>query len=106
MSRRSISRLECYLEENGEGIWENSWVRFPPDRLGPLASLILDEDLRADKSDPASAYRTDAGRCRSSHNGCESVHVPISYLVKLALADALDCPEEVPTAIRATGLRV
>jgi hypothetical protein len=106
MPRRSISRLERYLEGNDEGIWENSWVRFPSNRLGPLASLILDEDLRADKSDPASTYRTDAGRFRSIHNGCESVRVPISYLVKLALADALDCPEEVPTAIRATGLRV
>jgi hypothetical protein len=104
-SRRSISRLENYLNQNESGVWENSWVRFPKVCLGPYASLVFNQDLRADKADPCSAYRSDVSRFRLVQHGCELVRVPISYVVKLALAHVLDHPQTVPSVIHCAGLR-
>jgi hypothetical protein len=58
-SRRTMSRLQRFLEENVHGIWENSWVRFPLDRLKPLARATLAGDLRAEKRVPWSVARED-----------------------------------------------
>jgi hypothetical protein len=104
MPRRSISRLERYLEDS-DGIWENSWVRFPLGCLGAHASSVFDHDLRADKSTQSTSYRQDVSRFRIVENGRELVRVPISYVVKLALAHALS-PRSLPAAIRDTGVRV
>src|SRR5437867_705084 len=38
-SPRSISRLERYLDENRDGIWENSWVRVPLASLSAYAAF-------------------------------------------------------------------
>jgi hypothetical protein len=103
MPRRSLSRLERYLEDS-DGIWENSWVRFPLACLGAHASSVFDHDLRADKSQSTS-YRQDVSRFRIVENGREVVRVPISYVVKLALAHALSS-RSLPAAIRDTGVRV
>ena len=83
MPRRSLSRLERYLEDSGS-VWENSWVRFPLACLGAHASSVLYHDLRADKSTQSTSYRQDVSRFRIVENGRELVRVPISYVVKLA----------------------
>ena len=36
-SRKVMTDLEQYLNMNTEGVWENSWVRFPRDKMGDLA---------------------------------------------------------------------
>ena len=105
-SRRAVSRLEDYLDNNATNVWENSWVRFPRHVLSSYAKAVLDQDLRADKGDPSSGYRSDAERFLPVENGVEFVRVPVSYLVKLALADALFARGRPPRAVRAAAVRL
>jgi hypothetical protein len=83
----AVSDIERYLSENTSGVWENSWVRFPRNQLNAFADRVLSEDLRADKRNPKSAMRSDAHNFIFFHGGEEWVRVPVSYLIKLALAD-------------------
>ncbi len=105
-SRKAVSRLEDYLDNNPTEVWENSWVRFPRHALSSYAKAVLDQDLRADKGDPSSGYRSDAHKFLPSESGVEFVRVPVSYLVKLALADALFAGGRPPRAVRAAAVRL
>ncbi|MEM8883414.1 MAG: hypothetical protein AAGD14_05065 [Planctomycetota bacterium] len=80
--RRLMMRLEEFLDHNRDRLWENSWVRIPTAHLNAPARALLDEDLRHDRSDPQSAPRADAAKFRCG----DTVRVPVSYLLKLALA--------------------
>jgi hypothetical protein len=97
--------LESFLQHNPDGIWENSWVRFPEDRLSAFARRVFEEDLRSDKKQPGSPLRPDAARFRCECNGCRHVRIPISYLMKLALAEAVSAPRTDPL-IRAEARRM
>lgn len=88
-SPRSLRNLERYLGDNVEQVWENSWVRFPLSSLHPNAREILAGDLKADKQDPGRGERSDAARFFVEEGGEKLLHIPISYLLKLALADIL-----------------
>ncbi|MDO3376630.1 hypothetical protein [Geoalkalibacter halelectricus] len=103
-SPRLVSRLERFLADNAEGVWENSWVRFPHRSLSTLAADVLAEDLRADKASPQTGLRADAARFFLEHRGEPWVRVPVSYLLKLALADALDNLPAGASSLRAIGL--
>lgn len=105
--RRMVTDLERFLAENPSGIWENSWVRFPRNRLSPFAREVLEQDLLADKQDPARGQRSDAGRfvCQDT-SGCEMLRVPISYLIKLALADLIGSQPRLPQTVRQTAIRL
>jgi len=100
--RSSLTALERFLEANEEGVWENSWVRLPVETLSPFARSILDIDLRSDKGCADSPRRSDACRFHIRENGRETLRIPISYLLKLSLADTIGdaCPH--PT-IQAAG---
>jgi hypothetical protein len=87
--RQAKCELEHYLETNEESVWENSWVRFPRRRLSSYARNILDRDLRSDKSDINSPYRKDIDRFIYMAGGEEHIRIPISYLLKLSLADCI-----------------
>ncbi|MBI1355473.1 MAG: hypothetical protein GC160_14095 [Acidobacteria bacterium] len=104
--RGIVSALEDWLETNRERVWDNSFVRFPRRTLSAYANSVFENDLRADKSDPGSPRRADAGRFTVFERGEELVRIPISYLLKLALADALGVAEHPPDAIRAPGVRL
>jgi len=54
---RTMTDLERYLDENADGVWENSWVRFPMALLGYFARRIFQDDLLADKADPDQGNR-------------------------------------------------
>jgi hypothetical protein len=87
---RAMTTLENYLNENPDNVWENSWVRFSRDVLGPFAGKIFDGDLLADKTDPSQGYRTDLSHFIFRQGNREYIRVPISYLLKLSLAEAID----------------
>lgn len=93
MSLSSVSELRRFLDQNEERIWENSWVRFPKNRLSPHAQGVLQHDLLADKSCPEKGSRSDCHRFLITLQGEEWLRVPISYLLKLALADAVSQAE-------------
>lgn len=99
----TLRRLQRFLENNPGKVWENSWVRFSEERLGAMARKVLARDLLADKSNPRSPRRGDAHRFRIAHQGRECLRLPISYLLKLALADVIDHDPLLPPALAATG---
>lgn len=105
--RRVVADLERFLADNPSDVWENSWVRFPRNRLSPFALEVLGRDLLADKRDPLGGQRSDAGRfvCRDA-SGCEMLRVPISYLIKLALADLIGSQPHLPEVVRGTAVRL
>ena len=84
--------LEKYLEGSSERVWENSWVRFPVDALSLYARSVFNEDLKANKNCPDGPKRSDACRFTMIIDDQEHIRVPISYLLKLALADAIGQP--------------
>ncbi len=105
--QRLISDLERFLNNNGDNVWENSWVRFPRGVLSAYANRVFEHDLLCDKSDPAKGLRGDLQRfIFRGEGGTEYLRLPISYLIKLALADLLGVQESLPGIIRETGTRL
>jgi hypothetical protein len=104
-SRSLVRDIENYLSANRDQAWENSWVYFPADLMTPYAREVFDGDLYADKRERL-ARRSDAGRFEVERNGLRCIRVPVSYLLKLALADAISAGREPHPAIRRTGERL
>jgi hypothetical protein len=104
--RRTLQALQSWLHDNAEGVWENSWVRFPQRLLSPGAAAVLATDLAADRRQPAAGQRQDVDRFLVSVGGESMVRVPVSYLLKLALADSLYADPPAPPAWRQTGERL
>ncbi len=104
--RRAITRLERYLNDNDEKVWENSWVRFPMAALSEFALQTFRSDLLADKRDHRRGMRADMGRFIIREDGETIIRIPVSYLLKLALAEALGSQPDLPQAISSTGVRV
>jgi len=106
-SKKVVADLERFLGDNPSGVWENSWVRFPRHRLSAFAAEVFERDLLADKRNPAAGQRSDAGRFvfRDS-TGEELLRLPVSYLIKLALADLVGSQENLPAILRQTGIRL
>jgi hypothetical protein len=97
-------QLDRYL--TGGDVWENSWVRFRVRALAPLARTTLRVDLLADKAHPEKGPRSDCHRFLFRQAGEEWVRIPVSYLLKLALADALGTGPRVPGLAWQTGRRL
>ncbi|WP_052263333.1 hypothetical protein [Geobacter pickeringii] len=105
--RRLVSDLERFLNDNPSRVWENSWVRFPRRLLSPFAAHLFAADLRADKGNPAAGLRSDAERFSITvAEGEEHLRLPISYLIKLSLADHIGTQGILPPVIRRTGIRL
>ena len=106
-SQRAVADLERFLADNSSNVWENSWVRFPLKRLSAYARQVLDQDLLADKQNPAAGQRADAARFFfHAADGKVMLRLPISYLIKLALADLIGSQQILPDLIRQTGIRL
>ena len=84
-----IRAFEAHIQQNPENIWENSWVRFPRRVLNDYAAGIFDHDLLLDKTDPAGPQRPDISRFMVTRDKESWIRVPVSYLLKLSLADAI-----------------
>ncbi|ABA89541.1 hypothetical protein Pcar_2302 [Syntrophotalea carbinolica DSM 2380] len=104
--RQRGDELTAWLENNDKGVWENSWVKFPRSSLNSLADAVFKRDLLVDKRRPGSGLRSDHTRFRVAGCQGEDVRVPISYLVKLALADAIGGLEPLPALVREMGMRL
>jgi hypothetical protein len=103
---KAVIDIERYLSENREGVWENSFVRVPLAALNPLARRIFREDLRANKGCADKGLRNDAARFTIFVRGKEYLRVPVSYLLKLALADVIGEERAIPEVIQETGYRL
>jgi hypothetical protein len=103
---RSLVRdIESYLSANRDNVWENSWVYFPAHLITAYAREIFDGDLYVDKREQR-VRRSDAGRFEVVRNNLRCIRIPVSYLLKLALADAISVAGKPHPAIRQTGERL
>jgi hypothetical protein len=105
-SERPIQELEQFLNSNKSQIWENSGVRFSYSLLSEYAREVLHFDLLSDKQNPQSGPRSDRGRYLLGPDSEQQVRVPISYLIKLALADVIGRQEGLPRQARQTGQKL
>jgi len=105
-SPKLLGELERFLAENREQVWENSWVRFPRRLLAPAAEAVLRRDLLADKRRPEAGLRADSGRFVLQGQGEEQLRIPLSYLLKLGLADALGAEGGLPAPAATCGERL
>ena len=93
------ARIERYLRRCGN-VWPNSRVLIPLEKLSAGTLAIIEKDLRADKDSPNSPPRADRDDFSVERNGKKFLRVPVSYLRKISLAEAL-APDDVPAAARA-----
>ncbi len=103
-SRRHVTALENYLDQPRQ-VWENSWVQFPHDKLNGFAQMVFERDLLADKRCNDSPLRCDARQFTCRREGRLFLRLPISYLLKLALAQVIGHAEVHPV-VRSTGERM
>lgn len=103
---RSIEWLEGYLEGGRDGIWENSWVRFREADLSAFTRRIVANDLLADQQDPGKGLRSDCARFFFTQEGERWMRVPISYLLKLSLAEAIAPLPSQSSPLRETAVRM
>ena len=102
----AVTDLERFLGSNTEQVWDNSWVRFPLNRLGHRATELLDLDLRRQRSIPDAGYRNDRDRFIFRTNGDEWLRVPLSYLLRLTLAQVTGGIRNLHPLIRSVADRI
>ena len=89
-SRQLLDGIVSLLNENTDGVWENSWARFPLNTLNAFASGVLSRDLLANKTNPNGEPRSDVSRFFiTGSDGSDWLRTPVSYLLKLSLAQWL-----------------
>jgi hypothetical protein len=98
-----LESLQEFLYQNETRVWENSWVRFPEYRLTPWTRKILARDLLADKCILHSRQRSDVQKFRCIHQGEAHLRIPISYLLKLSLANAISVDDTLSPVLFKTG---
>ncbi len=102
-SRRPINSIEKYLSGAPGDSWENSWVRFPRRFLSMFALKVFERDLLADKENPLAGPRKDRDKFIFISEGMEWLRIPMSYLLKLSLADAIG-EGNYPLSVRERGM--
>jgi len=105
-SKKMLSEIEGFVASNKENVWENSWVRFPYHLLCRQAIKVFNQDLRADKNDPNSGLRGDIKKFVFQKEGERYIRVPISYVLKLALADFLGTCKALPEFAHKKGTQL
>ncbi len=107
LPRKLVVDIEKFMSENGDNVWENSWVRFARRVLCGYANQVLESDVRADKSSLEGTKRSDLARFLfTGSDGSPMVRIPVSYLVKLAMAQYLGTRNNLPFLLRATAERL
>ncbi len=101
--RSQLKALEHWLQDNPGNVWENSWVRLPLARLSPGALQVLQRDLLADKQRPELGQRQDVQQFLTGSLQDPILRLPVSYLIKLALADALGTQPTLPVQLQQMG---
>ncbi len=106
LSPHVLADLKGFLNDEQDRIWENSWVRFPRRLLGDYTATLLAHDLLADKENPDSRLRGDSDRFLISREGEDWLRIPVSYLLKLSLAQAIGHADDVAPVLQQTGIRL
>ena len=102
--RRTLLELEAFLNDTCN-VWENSWIRFSESRLSRHALHVFHADLQVAR-DGTVAERSDASRFRFTEAGESWLRIPISYALKLALADLVGTQPHMPEPMRQEASRL
>ena len=102
--RRALLEIEGFLGDS-RGVWENSWVRFAESRLSAHALQVFRADLNVARNGSI-GERSDAARFRFTRDGERWLRIPVSYALKLALADLAGAQPYLPQAMRAEASRL
>jgi hypothetical protein len=102
--RRTLQELEAFFDDTS-CVWENSWIRFAESRLSRYALEVLDADLQVVR-DGSMGERSDAQRFRFTQAGEAWLRIPISYALKLALADFVGTQPHMPEPMRQEAARL
>lgn len=105
-SKKALQEVEKYLQDNPDQIWENSWVRFPRKLMSRHTYKVLLKDLQADKRNSDGPQRSDLDKFIFNKDGEEWLRVPVSYLLKLALLEALYADPWIHSSVMETGKQV
>lgn len=103
--RQNHLELEKFLNDSGE-VWENSWVRFPEDKLSPHALDTFHADLGLRQQGSTARRRTDITRYILQRERRRWLRVPISYALKLALADLIGTQPHLHERLRSEAERL
>jgi len=102
--RQTYLEVQEFLNDSS-GVWENSWIRFPERKLSKHALSVFRADLGLGPRRQA-RRRTDAARFWFEKAGERWLRVPISYALKLSLADLAGVQPHMPERMRAEAERL
>ncbi len=97
INKTRLNDLKNYLSKDDKNIWENSWVRFSPTYLNQFAKRIFMRDMLADKKHYKNGFRSDLMKFIVIAEGEEKIRIPVSYLLKLSLADIIGEQKKLPS---------
>ena len=103
--RQTYLEIEQFLNDSVE-VWENSWIRFPQRRLSTHALEVFRSDLGLELASSPKPIRTDSLRYIFEREGEPWIRVPISYSLKLALADLIGTQPHMPLRLRSEAERL
>jgi len=103
--RSTYLELQEFLNDH-EQVWENSWVRFPERRLSPLALNTFLADLKIGERGQLKRHRADSIKFTFELEGETWLRIPISYALKLALADLSGTQPHMPEKMRLEAKRL
>jgi len=104
-SRSTYLDLQDFLEEH-ESVWENSWVRFSEHRLSSHALNTFLADLKIGERGQLKRRRSDSVKFTFEQAGEAWLRVPVSYALKLALADLAGVQPHLPESLRLEAKRL
>ncbi len=99
-SEQIVDDLQAFLADRHQTIWENSWIRMKTGCLSNYAARMIETDFLADKSRPNGPLRSDRHLFFVVHRGEQWLRLPISYVLKLALADCIGRSPGLPERLR------
>ena len=102
---KTYLELQQFLSDS-EQVWENSWIRFPERRLSPHALHTFLADLKIGERGQLKRHRADSVKFTFMQNGETWLRVPISYALKLALADLSGTQPHMPESMRLEAKRL
>ena len=103
--RSTYLQLQEFLSDH-ERVWENSWIRFPARRLSSTALNTFLADLKIGERGQLKRHRADSVKFTFTKQGEMWLRVPISYALKLALADLSGTQPHMPDAMRLEAKRL
>lgn len=101
LSPQTVADINAFVEKKQVQVWENSWVRFPRHLLGEHSLTVLEHDFLADKQGKQNTQRSDLDRFLFIKEGRSWLRLPVSYLLKLSLIEAVS-QEEVQAPLFST----